>query len=140
MFYYRRPQQLFAQFEKQEYILPPEQVSALVIALLAQPERLKEFAVYRQPTQSIREMLVCTHGNVDIACSRFGYPIYQQLRSDAATSQGQLRVWQCSHFGGHRFAPTLIDLPEGRYWGHLEPDILGQLIDQKGELAQLLRF
>lgn len=141
VFYYYRPQRLFARFTKQEYILPPEQVSPLIIALLTQPERLEEFAVYRQSTELIREILVCTHGNVDIACSRFGYPIYQQLRSEfVATSRGQLRVWQCSHFGGHRFAPTAIDLPEGRYWGHLEPKFLKQLIEQQGAISQLPKF
>lgn len=31
-----------------------------------------------------------------------------------------MRVWRTSHLGGHRFAPTLLELPEGRYWGHLE--------------------
>ena len=56
--------------------------------------------------------MVCTHGNIDAACARFGYPIYQQLRQNYATQS--LRVWRCSHFGGHQFAPTLIDFPSGR--------------------------
>ena len=51
-----------------------------------------------------------------------------------------LRVWRCSHFGGHRFAPTLIDFPQGRSWGHLEPEILDLLIEQKGDVTDLYRF
>jgi len=39
--------------------------------------------------------LVCTHGNVDVACSRFGYPIYEKLRKEY--SDENLRVWRCSH-------------------------------------------
>ncbi|MFQ4143523.1 sucrase ferredoxin [Chlorogloeopsis sp. ULAP02] len=59
--------------------------------------------------------------------SKFGYPISQKLRSQYATGTGSitsLRVWRCSHFGGHQFAPTLVDLLQKRYYGHLQPEIL----------------
>lgn len=139
--HYRRPKGLFAQFEKQEFIVPTDQILSLATALLQQPEQLPQFAAYRQETKDIRELMVCTHGNVDVACARFGFPIYEQLRKDyAANSQGKLRVWRCSHFGGHVFAPTLIDLPEGRYWGHLEPEILDLLVYRNGSVADLRSF
>ena len=141
LLYYYRPARLFAHFDKREYILPTEEVSALAIALLTDSQQLPQFESCRRDTSHIREILVCTHGNVDVACSRFGYPIYRKLRLEhAAASQGQLRVWQCSHFGGHRFAPTLIDLPEGRYWGHLEPEMLDLLIWREGTVTELRRF
>lgn len=50
-----------------------------------------------------------------------------------------LRIWRCSHFGGHRFAPTLIDLPIGHYWGHLEPELLDTLINRQGSPESLYR-
>ncbi|MES1025305.1 hypothetical protein ABN584_20625 [Gloeocapsa sp. BRSZ] len=34
--------------------------------------------------------------------------IYEKLRKEFATLEN-LRVWHCSHFGGHQFAPTLDD-------------------------------
>ena len=40
------------------------------------------------------------------------------------TEGSNLRVWQSAHFGGHRFAPTLIDLPIGHLWGHLDEEKL----------------
>jgi len=83
-------------------------------------------------------MLVCTHGNVDAACARFGYPIYKLLRDSYAAQPGSnLRAWRCSHFGGHKFAPTLVDLPEGRYWGHLEPEVVDILVRRQGEISRL---
>jgi hypothetical protein len=50
------------------------------------------------------------------------------------------RVWRCSHFGGHQFAPTLIDLPTGQYWGHLESTVLDPLIYRQGDVRQLRSF
>jgi hypothetical protein len=49
-------------------------------------------------------------------------------------------VWRTSHTGGHRFAPTLIDFPEGRYWGHLEPEALEKLVLRKDPASELGRF
>ena len=139
VFYYRRPAQLFAQFEKHEYIVADKQVSSLVTALLNQPEQLSKFEPNRQATNHIRELMVCTHGNFDVACARFGYPIYRQLRDRYACAE-QLRVWRVSHFGGHQFAPTLIDLPTGQCWGHLEPKVLDSLIYRQGSVTALRPF
>lgn len=83
--------------------------------------------------------MVCTHGNVDVACARFGQPIYQNLRKEYACSS-TLRVWRCSHFGGHQFAPTLADFPTGQVWGHLEPEILDTLVHRNQPVANLQPF
>lgn len=157
VFFYCRPQKPFAQFEKHEFIVPYDLVGSLALALLKHPEALSKFTQYRQQTDHIRELLVCTHGNVDAACSRFGYPIYQKLRTEYAHGKSEnfadhslsphlsispspLRIWRCSHFGGHQFAPTLLDLPHGQYWGHLQPDILELLVKQQGDLQALYPY
>lgn len=138
---YRRPARRFAQFEKQEFIVPEEQVGALAIALYQQPEQLPKFEPYRQETRHIRELMVCVHGNEDVACARFGYPIYEKLRKEYAPAcGGQLRVWRVSHFGGHQFAPTLVDLPVGHCWGHLEPEALDCLVYRNEPVASLRPF
>ncbi|NDJ18422.1 sucrase ferredoxin [Myxacorys almedinensis A] len=144
--FYRRPARLFAQFEKQEFLIPDAEVGHFTTTLLKhlldqQSYDLSQFDRYQQDTSHIHELMICTHGNVDVACARFGYPIYQTLRQDyAAVSNGQLRVWRVSHFGGHQFAPTLVDLPEGRYWGHLEPEMLDLLVHRNGSVAGLRPF
>ncbi|MGD1949577.1 MAG: sucrase ferredoxin [Leptolyngbyaceae cyanobacterium] len=132
--YYHRPTQLFNQYDKQEYLVPDNQVYSLLVALFQTPERLPDFVAYQQVVTT-RDLLICTHGNVDVACSRFGNPIYQTLRDDYSSTD--LRVWRCSHFGGHRFAPTLIDLPTGQFFGHLEISHLDSLVHRQGEWSEL---
>ena len=43
-----------------------------------------------------------------------------------------------THFGGHRFAATLIDFPEGRFWGFMTPDLGRRLIARDGDVTELL--
>lgn len=59
-------------------------------------------------------LLVCTHGSRDICCGTLGPRLAQALRA-----QGHQEVWEVSHIGGHRFAPTLWHLPSWRVYGRL---------------------
>ena len=142
--YYRRPARKFAEYAKQEYVVPDDQASPLVMALLndllKQSSDLSQFADYQQDTQDLREILVCTHTQVDLACGRYGTPVYRHLRQTYGQPNQPLRVWQSTHFGGHQFAPTLIDLPTGQLWGHLEMDVLPQLIHRTGDHHSMGRF
>jgi hypothetical protein len=61
--------------------------------------------------------LVCTHGARDRCCAKWGMALWEALRK----REGE-RVWQCSHLGGHRFAPTALALPSGLLWGRLALD------------------
>ena len=64
-----------------------------------------------------------------------------KLRRDFADQSGEsLRIWRVTHFGGHQFAPTLIDMPEGRYWGHLDPDSLERILLRQDPVEQLRPF
>lgn len=138
--HYWRPQKSFAQYSKLEYLIPKENKDEFAIALLhhlsGKKNKLYQFEQYLQPTQQIRDLFICTHTQVDLACGRFGTPLYRQLRKNYA-QQDQLRIWQSTHFGGHQFAPTLLDLPIGQFWGHLEADIADLLISKQGSLEQL---
>ncbi|NJN29758.1 MAG: sucrase ferredoxin [Synechococcales cyanobacterium RM1_1_8] len=136
VFYYQRPAAQFSNYEKQAYCLPLEDVATLLEALLFEPQNLVSFAPHQRNATHLREILVCTHTQVDLACGRFGMPLYKELKRDYANIQ-TLRVWQTSHFGGHRFAPTLIDFPSGRFWGHLESQHLEALVHHRGDLDGL---
>lgn len=61
-------------------------------------------------------LLVCTHGTRDQCCAISGRPLARDLaeRWPAAT-------WECTHLGGHRFAPTFAVLPDGAVYGRV-PD------------------
>ena len=61
-------------------------------------------------------LLVCTHGRHDACCAERGRPLYAALRAAAPDL-----VWEVSHIGGDRFAPNLLALPQGLYYGGLEP-------------------
>ncbi len=45
-----------------------------------------------------------------------------------ASKQAPRPVWQCTHVGGDRFAGNLVCLPEGLYFGHLDPDATGRVL------------
>lgn len=66
-----------------------------------------------------RQLFVCTHAARDECCGKTGYPVYQALRRAACAKNAEVNVWRVSHIGGHRFAATLLSLPEGRYYGRL---------------------
>ncbi|MEL6381427.1 MAG: sucrase ferredoxin [Cyanobacteria bacterium J06626_18] len=134
---YRRPSRLFAQYEAHQYCVPGEAIADLAKALLLQPSQLTTYEAYRQP--AVRSLFVCTHTHYDVACGRFGTPLYKTLRRYYAV-EGWLQVWQAAHFGGHNFAPTLIDFPMGQFWGHLGPDSLDALVYRKGDVTQLRQF
>ena len=61
--------------------------------------------------------LVCTHGKHDRCCAKYGRPLYnavcEQVEEDWA--------WQSSHVGGDRFAGNVVSLPDGVYYGRVEP-------------------
>jgi hypothetical protein len=58
--------------------------------------------------------LVCTNGQRDLCCARFGLPVYAALRERVGD-----RVWQVTHLGGHRFAPNVLTLPDGCLYGRV---------------------
>jgi len=60
--------------------------------------------------------LVCVHGRRDRCCAQRGMPVYAALEERVRG-----RVWQTSHLGGHRFAATLVSLPDGVCYGRVEP-------------------
>ena len=62
-------------------------------------------------------ILVCTHGVHDVCCALRGRPV-----AAALASRWPKLVWECSHIGGDRFAPNVVLLPDGFYYGNLDPD------------------
>lgn len=67
--------------------------------------------------------LVCTHGKHDKCCGRFGFATFRAL-SEAAPDA----AWECSHVGGDRFAANVIVLPQGIYYGHVQPEDTSALV------------
>lgn len=79
------------------------ELAALDLARLGQGEvppgfRLRERSAY----------LVCTNGRRDRCCALAGRPLAAALAGTVPEE-----VWEVSHLGGHRFAPTSLLLPHG---------------------------
>jgi hypothetical protein len=62
-------------------------------------------------------ILVCTHSSRDHCCGLHGAAVARAL-CDLAPQ----RVWQCTHLGGHRFAATVVALPQGAHFGRVQAD------------------
>jgi hypothetical protein len=77
--------------------------------------------------------MVCINGRRDIACARYGVPMFEALRAEAGVG-----VWGSTHIGGHRFAATLAVLPEGSVYGYLEADDAHELVTHQ-RMGRLLR-
>lgn len=63
-------------------------------------------------------MLVCTHSGRDRCCAVEGRSLSSALMARLAPAE-RSRVWECSHIGGHRFAPVLLSLPLGVVHGRV---------------------
>ena len=139
--YFSRPDGPFATFRKEEFVVPVDDVGDLVGGLLEQREGLHRFERYRQDTSQFRDILVCTHGTHDVCCATLGYPVYRLLRNEYARRMADsIRVWRVSHIGGHRFAPNLVDMPEGRNWVRMGHDDLRSLISRDSPVSELRKF
>lgn len=67
--------------------------------------------------------LVCTNGQRDLCCARFGLPVYTALRARVGA-----RAWQVTHLGGHRFAPNVLCLPNACLYGRLAPESIDDFL------------
>lgn len=76
------------------------------------PARWEDFGLARRDEPVL---LVCTNGKRDTCCAVRARPV-----ALAAHEVAPDNVWEVSHIGGHRFAPTAIHLPSGQTFGRLE--------------------
>lgn len=76
-------------------------------------------------------LLVCTNAKRDRCCALRGRPVLTEL---AAAGRD---VWECTHTGGHRFAPTGVVLPLGQVLARVTPEVGAAVLDAaaSGRLA-----
>lgn len=131
---YQKQEGLSNGYHKQEFKLPNiEQAAGVVRKWLSDgnPD-------YQIENSITRDILVCTHGSHDQCCARYGNPFYFYAKNIISDLQlDDVRVWKSSHFGGHRFAPTAIDLPEARYYGVLDQDSFRSILTRTGDIEFL---
>ncbi len=71
--------------------------------------------------------LVCTNSKRDQCCAKFGLPIFQ-----AMNQMGGVSAWQCTHLGGHRYAPVVGVYPAGLYYRVMTPEDGAELVASVG--------
>ncbi|MDN4173429.1 sucrase ferredoxin [Nocardioides sp. SOB77] len=69
-------------------------------------------------------LAVCTHGRHDACCAELGRPVAAAL---AAAHPEE--TWEVSHIGGDRYAGNLLLLPDGLYYGRLDPGAALEVAD-----------
>lgn len=80
--------------------------------------------------------LVCTNGRHDPCCADRGRPVVRALAAAGAPD-----VWESSHVGGDRFAANIVCLPDGVYYGRVEPDEAARLVtDHRSGIIDLTRY
>jgi hypothetical protein len=133
---YQKKQGFSNGYHKYEFHLPNiEQVAGVVKKWLY--NKTADYQVY---TDATRDILVCTHGSHDKCCARYGNPFYFHAAANIANlNLDNVRLWKSSHFGGHRFAPTAIDLPEARYYGVLDQDSFMSIVTHTGDIKCLAK-
>jgi hypothetical protein len=72
-------------------------------------------------------LLVCTQGRRDACCAVHGRDLLRALDA-AASPHGRSRIWECSHIGGHRFAPVSLTLPTGEVHGRARAEDATRLL------------
>ena len=120
----RRPGRVIAPTRRRWFLAGPGGIRSAVWAadddLLAAVAALDARHDEPDPTeaQSSRPLLlVCAHGIHDTCCALRGRPV-----AAALTEYWPDAVWECSHVGGDRFAPNVVVLPGGYYYGQLDPE------------------
>lgn len=115
-----------------DHRVPMADIPALLETLLEDP--LTDSAHRRSAVgEAPPEVLVCAHGRRDPCCGRWGTLLHLEL----AARWTDVRVWRCSHTGGHRFAPTAITLPDGRAWAYVDADLLDGVVRHTADVHAL---
>ena len=78
-----------------------------------------------------RLLAICTQGTHDVCCGTDGTRFANQ-------ADRLIAVARVSHTGGHRFAPTALQIPEGRMWSHLNMDVAAAIVERSVPPSELI--
>lgn len=85
------------------------------------------------PDAEIPRLLVCAHAARDICCGIDGRALLRRLGPRSG-------LWECSHLGGHRFAPTALAAVQGMVYGRLTDSVSDQLMCEEQPRPDLVGY
>ena len=95
------------------------------LAIAEDPEEVREWPIEGPSTAEADPdapiLAVCTNSSRDACCGIDGRALVTSLSALPG-------VWECSHLGGHRFAPTALLVGSGVVYGRLTEPIARQLV------------
>ncbi len=117
----------FAGYERRELVVDPDQLLPALQLIID-----GDLAAMDAATEDVADVLICTHGSRDRCCGQSGTLLFLELEDALASGDisSPVRIWRTSHIGGHRFAPTVLTLPDGLAWSNLTADSLVSILDQ----------
>ena len=119
-----RPRPWPAKFGANDFLNPPP-VGITFLLRQPDPSGLESRPHRFSPEHAQDRLLICTHGSRDRCCGSLGVKLARCLREAGAD------VWEVSHIGGHRFAPTLWCLRDWKVYGRVGLDSQGQFSQER---------
>ncbi len=130
--YQRQNRERVSAFDRYEFVIDTLDEAASLIQNFFKGIFLRKFVI-----QKVQDILVCTHGSRDQCCGRYGEPFYSQAYKIVRSQDHNCQVWRSSHIGGHRFAPTAVTFPDGRYYARLDAFSFNSLLQRSGDINLL---
>ena len=127
----------FAQgYSKYEFVVSDISEVAFAVRKCLLDKNLEVYSL----ESTTRDIFICTHGSRDKCCAKFGNPFYRQAKTIVKDlGLNNVKIWQTTHFGGHRFAPTAIDFPDARYYARLDAESFTAILTRTGNLDFMKR-
>lgn len=113
-------------YSKAEFDIPTSELNQMIPEIINGKFNRKSLS----PSNQTRDLFICTHGSRDACCGTYGFVLYEKLKK-IFQNNSNVRIWRISHFGGHRFAPNLLDMPQGRMWARFNEDEALSIIQSK---------
>lgn len=121
---------VFGGYEAVERRGPAAEVPRVALALIGGEAGDGDGA--RQP--ALADVVICTHGRRDACCGASGIALHRELAA-AGTAGRPVRWWRSSHQGGHHLAPTMLVLPDGTSWAHMDARSVDAVLRRAGPAA-----
>jgi hypothetical protein len=78
---------------------------------------------------SEHEFFLCTDPGHDACCAKYGPPAFEAASRLIGARRLPMKLFRCSHLGGHKFAATGALFPHGRMYGRIDEKNVTELFD-----------